>query len=99
MLIIENNGNWAKSHRVSTIYPEPKVDGGTMFLPVNITDTTVTLPVADEAGEITSTEEVAGYSFDEYRINKAVGLPEEAAAALADAFQLSSQALKILGVM
>lgn len=70
-----------------------------MFLPVNITETTVTLPVTDEDGEIISTEEVAGYSFDEYRINKAVGLPEEASAALAEAFQISTQALKILGVM
>lgn len=99
MLIIENNGNWAKSHRVSTIFPEAKVDGGTMFLPVNITETTVTMPVTDEAGEVISTEEVAGYSFAEYRINKAVDLPEEAAAALAAAFQISTQALKILGVM
>lgn len=99
MLILENNGNWEKSHRVSTIFPEPKVDGGTMFLPVNITETTVTLPVTDEAGEVTSTQEVAGYSFDEFRINKAVGLPEEAAEALADAFKLETQALKILGVM
>lgn len=99
MLIVENNGNWEKSHRVSTIFPEAKVDGGTMFLPVNITETTVTMPVTDEAGEVISTEEVAGYSFAEYRINKAVDLPEEAAAALAAAFQISTQALKILGVM
>ena len=70
-----------------------------MYLPVNITETTVTLPVTDEDGEVISTEEVTGYAFDEYRINKAVELPEEASAALADAFQLSSQALKILGVM
>lgn len=70
-----------------------------MFLPVNITETTVTMPVTDEAGEVISTEEVAGYSFAEYRINKAVDLPEEAAAALAAAFQISTQALKILGVM
>lgn len=70
-----------------------------MFLPVNITETTVILPVTDEAGEVVSTEKVAGYSFDEYRINKAVGLPEEAAEALADAFKLETQALKILGVM
>lgn len=70
-----------------------------MFLPVNITETTVTLPVTDGGGEVTSTQEVTGYSFDEYRINKAVGLPEEAAEALADAFKLETQALKILGVM
>lgn len=99
MLIVENNGNWEKSHRVSTIYPEAKVDGGTMFLPVNITDATVVVPVTDESGEQTATEEVAGYAFDEYRINKAVDLPEEAAAALAAAFQISTQALKILGVV
>lgn len=99
MLIVENNGNWAKSHRVSTIFPEAKVDGGTMFLPVNITETTVAMPVTDDAGEVTSTEKVSGYEFDEYRINKAVDLPEEAAKALADAFQISVQALKILGVM
>lgn len=70
-----------------------------MFLPVNITDATVVVPVTDESGEQTATEEVAGYAFDEYRINKAVDLPEEAAAALAAAFQISTQALKILGVM
>lgn len=70
-----------------------------MFLPVNITETTVTLPITDEAGEVTSTKEVQGYAFEEYRINKAVGLPEEAAEALADAFKLETEALKILGVM
>lgn len=70
-----------------------------MYLPINISDTTLTEPVYDETGAQVSTEEVAGYAFDEYRINKAVGLPEEAASALADAFQLSNQALKILGVV
>lgn len=70
-----------------------------MFLPVNISETTVVVPVTDESGEQMATEEVAGYAFDEYRINKAVDLPEEAAAALAAAFQISTQALKILGVM
>lgn len=70
-----------------------------MYLPINISDTTLTEPVYDETGVQVSTEEVAGYAFDEYRINKAVGLPEEAASALADAFQLSNQALKILGVV
>lgn len=70
-----------------------------MFLPVNITETTVTLPVTNESGEQTATEETTGYAFDEYRINRAVDLPAEAYAALADAFQISTQALKILGVM
>lgn len=70
-----------------------------MFLPINISETTLTEPVYDEIGEVVSNEKVAGYSFDEYRINKAVGLPEEASTALADAFQISTQALKILGVM
>lgn len=70
-----------------------------MFLPVNITETTVAVPATDESGEQTDTEEVAGYAFDEYRINKAVDLPEEAAIALASAFQISTQALKILGAM
>lgn len=99
MLILKNNGNWEKSERTSKIYPEAHVDGGTMFLPINIEETTLFEPVYDEDGEIISTEKVAGYSFGEYRINKAVNLPEEAAAALAAAFQISTQALKILGVM
>lgn len=70
-----------------------------MFLPMNITETTILDPVYNDDGEVIANTETAGYSYDEYRINKAVGLPEEASAALADAFQLSVQALKILGVM
>ena len=70
-----------------------------MFLPLNITETTIIEPVLDEEGNEISTTEHLGYSFDEYRINKAANLPEEASAALAGAFQLSVQALKILGVM
>lgn len=70
-----------------------------MFLPINIEETTILEPVFDEEGNEISTTEHAGYSFDEYRINKAINLPEEASAALAGAFQLSVQALKILGVM
>lgn len=85
--------------RTSKIYPEAHIDGGTMYLPINISDTTLIEPVYDEAGELVSTKEVAGYAFEEYRINKAEGLPEEATAALAGAFQISTQALKILGVM
>lgn len=85
--------------RTSKVYPEAHIDGGTMYLPINISDTTLTEPVYDEAGELVSTKEVAGYAFEEYRINKAEGLPAEATAALAGAFQISTQALKILGVM
>ena len=99
MLIIENNGNWERSKRTSQIYPEAHIDGGTMFLPINIEETTILEPVYDEEGVEISTTERSGYSWDEYRINKAVDLPEEASAALADAFQISVQALKILGVM
>lgn len=76
-----------------------KIDGGTMFLPVNITEISMTVSETDEAGVVISTKEVTGYRFDEYRINKAVGLPEEATTALAAAFELSVSALKIMGVM
>lgn len=99
MLIKGNNGKWEKSHRKSTIYPEMKIDGGTIFLPVNIVEITMTVDETDEAGVVISTTEVTGYQFDEYRINKAEGLPEEATTALATAFQISVEALKILGVM
>lgn len=70
-----------------------------MFLPMNISETTVTLPVVNESGEQIAVEETVGYAYDEYRINKVVNLPEEASAALADAFQISTRALKILGVI
>lgn len=99
MLIKSNNGNWEKSQRTSLVYPEMKIDGGTMFLPVGIVPIQMTVTETDEAGEPISTKEVTGYQFDEYRINKAVGLPEEATTALAEAFELSVSALKIMGVM
>ena len=70
-----------------------------MFLPVNIEEIPMTVTETDETGTPISTKEVTGYRFDEYRINKAVGLPEEATAALAGAFELSVSALKIMGVM
>lgn len=99
MLIVKNNGNWEMSVRTSKRYPEPKIDGGTLFLPINITETTLVECVLDENEEVVSSTEVPAYRFDEYRINKAEGLPEGAASALAEAFQLSVSALKILGVM
>lgn len=99
MLIKSNGGNWEMSQRTSLIQPEMKIDGGTIFLPVNIVETPMTIVGTDEAGEPISTEEKMGYQFDEYRINRAVGLPEEAIAALADGFKLETEALKILGVM
>ena len=99
MLIIENNGNWEKSQRTSLVYPEMKIDGGTMFLPVGIKEIPMTVTKTDEAGAPISTKEVTGYQFDEYRINKAVDLPEEATTALAEVFELSVAALKIMGVM
>lgn len=70
-----------------------------MFLPVGIVPIQMTVTETDEAGETISTKEVTGYQFDEYRINKAVDLPEEATTALAEAFELSVSALKIMGVM
>lgn len=84
--------------RTSTVYPDPHIDGGTMFLPVNISETTIQIPCEDDSGNVTYAD-TPGYRFDEYRINKAVDLPEEATQAMAEAFQLSCQALKILGVM
>lgn len=70
-----------------------------MFLPVGIVPIQMTVTETDEAGEPISTKEVTGYQFDEYRINKAVDLPEEATTVLAEAFELSVSALKIMGVM
>lgn len=99
MLIVKNSGNWEMSERTSKKYPEPRIDGGTLFLPVNITETTLPEYTHDEEGEVVSSVEVAAYHFEEYRINKAEDLPDGAAAALAEAFQISAAALKILGVM
>lgn len=91
MHLIANEGNWELSRRTSLLAPEAHVDARTIFLPINITKTTI--PVEDEGGEIIPTD---GYAFDEYRINRAVGLPDEAAAALLAAFGEESAALKIV---
>lgn len=96
MLIVENGGNWEKSRRTSSVLPEAHIVGGTIFLPVNIIPAKVS--IVEETEESSEIVEVDGYSFDEYRINRAAGLPEEAVAALAAAYGLSMQALSILGV-
>ena len=87
------------SERTSKQYPEPKIDGGTLFLPINISEITIAEHVLNDSGDVVSTVNINAYRFDEYRINRAEGLPEDASAALAEAFQLSVSALKILGVM
>ena len=94
MLIIENSGNWEKSRRTSTITPGAHYVGGTAFLPVNIVPAKVLVP--EEDGE--SFVEVDGYVYDEYRVNRADNLPQEAAAALLDAYIEAVHALNILGV-
>jgi len=58
--------------------------------------------VPDETGqdgEVLTTQEVAGYSFDEYRINHPVDLPQEAMDAYQNALVLFTDALKTLGVI
>ena len=100
MLILANNGNWEKSERTSTIAPEAHIDGGTVFLPVNISEITMSVPdEVNEDGDVLSYKDVAGYAFDEYRINHPVGLPQEAMDAYQQALVLFTDALKTLGVM
>ena len=100
MLIISNNGNWEKSERTSTIAPEAHIDGGTVFLPVNTTEITMSVPdEVSEDGEVLSYKDAVGYAFDEYRINHPVGLPQEAMDAYQQALVLFTDALKTLGVM
>ena len=77
MLILANNGNWEKSQRESTELPEVHIDGGTVFLPVNVREITVSVAKHAESGT-EGIEEVAGYAFDEYRINHPIGLPKDA---------------------
>lgn len=98
MLIIENSGNWEKSRRTSTITPGAHYVGGTAFLPVNIVPAKVLVPSEDISGEKPVYVEVDGYVYDEYRINRADNLPQEAAAALLDAYIEAVHALNILGV-
>lgn len=98
MLILANNGNWEKSVRTAIQKPEAHIDGGTMFLPLNIKETTVKTYTENEDGTVTEAE-ASGYAFDEYRVNRAIGLPDEAVDALAAAFSISVQALEILGVV
>lgn len=99
MLIIENNGNWERSRRTSTIMPDAHYSGGTVFVPVNVSSAKVLVADPDSIeGESQGFIEVDGYVFDEYRINDAVNLPQEAASALLAAFIEAMQALSILGV-
>ena len=94
MLIIENGGNWEKSRRTSTITPGAHYVGGTAFLPVNIVPAKVLVP--EEDGE--SFVEVDGYVYDEYRINRAENLPQEAVSTLLAAYIEATHALAIMGV-
>ena len=52
-----------------------------------------------EDGEVLSYKDVAGYAFDEYRINHPVDLPQDAMDAYQQALVLFTDALKTLGVM
>lgn len=85
------NGNWEKSERTSLILPSPTINAGTAYVPMNIRN--VPISVIDEYG--TEHEEM-GYGYEEYRINRAIGLPQEALDALMFAFADNSECLKIV---
>ena len=85
------NGNWEKSERTSLIYPSPSINAGTAYVQLNIHE--VMIPVVDEDG---TEHEEAGYGFDEYHINHAVDLPQEALDALMSAFANDAECLKIV---
>ena len=90
-MLTVRNGNWEKSEITSLIYPSPTINAGTAYVPLNIRPAPIS--VVDEDG--TEHEEM-GYSYDEYRINHAVDLPQEALDALMNAFANNSECLKIV---
>ena len=82
------------------IAPEAHIDGGTVFLPVNIREITMSVPdEVEESGDVLSYKDALGYAFDEYRVNHPVDLPQEAMDAYQQALLLFTDALKTLGVM
>lgn len=106
MLKIVNDANWEKSERTSLFEPSVYADANTIYLPVNIREVSVPFTEYNLAGEAVGTFDKPGYSYDEYRINRAIDLPEEAATTLATALYLNLEenadmraALEMMGVL
>lgn len=91
--------NYEIAQRTSQEYPYARKDAGTIYIPVDIKETELTVPVTTEDDtSVPETEIVSGFSFTEYRINKAEDLPNEIVQAIIEAFIEDENALKELGM-
>ena len=89
--------NYEIAQRTSQEYPYARKDAGTIYIPVDIKELTVPVTTEDDTS-VPETEIVSGFTFTEYRINKAEDLPNEIVQAIIEAFIEDENALKELGM-
>lgn len=89
--------NYEIAQRTSQEYPYARMDAGTIFIPVDIKETKIPVTTENDNSE-PETVLVSGFSFTEYRINKAEALPDEIVQAIINAFIEDEEALRELGI-